>query len=238
MFTSADTGTSLALHAEGLAGPVVDFASNRLVAIVAPALLVTSSNLLSTLLNPAITLGTSTAVYDPLGDYTEQMFGKADAIVPGAQAPLDAKAQRLVASPSSPPVPAGQNSLVYFVDTAHQADVFITYYTSAIAALQVAPDLQEVGLPANLATSAEYGMTILNGADPGTSALENYILSPTAQAVLASNRFGAPAPVPEPGSMGLLGLALIGLLATGRSAKLTGCTLANVTRPDFRCTRG
>ncbi len=214
LFASADTGNPLALEQAGLSGPVVDFASNRLVVVAAPGYNVTSSNLLATLLNPAITVGTSTPVYDPLGDYTEQVFADANAIDPGAQATLDAKAERLIADPTSPVVPAGDNSLVYFLDTTKQADVFITYYTSAVAALQIDPNLTEVELPGDLATSAEYGLTILDGANPQTQQLANYILSPAGQSVLATYDFGPPAAstsVPEAPGLAMFSVALIGL---------------------------
>ncbi len=217
VFASADTGNPAALQAAGLAGPVVNFASNSIVAVVRANEGVTSANLLSTLLNPSVRVGTSTPVYDPLGDYTEQVFADADALDPGAKATLDAKAQRLIAGPTSPPVPTGQNAIVYFLDTTDTTDVFLQYYTSAIAAVALDPSLAIVDLPANLAVSAEYGETIINGAqEPGATALENYLLSPTAQAVLAANGFGPPAPVPEPASVAVLGLALAGLLAVRR----------------------
>ena len=216
LFASADTGNPLALQQEGLAGPVVNFASNRIVAVAPSSLGGRSGNLLSTILSPSIRLGTSTPVADPQGDYEEQVFSLADALSPGAKATLDAKALRLVGGPNSPVVPAGQNSLVYFIDSTKQADVFLTYYTSALAAVALAPDLQEIDLPSNLGVAAQYGETILNGADPGTVALENYILSPAGQTVLATNGFGPPAAVPEPSSAALLAMAVSGLITVLR----------------------
>ncbi len=202
LFASADTANPLKLQQEGFAGPVVDFASTRVVAVAAPGLHVDPGNLLATLLNPAVKLGTSTPVADPLGDYTEQIFAKANALMPGAKATLDAKAQRLIASPDSPHVPPGENLLVYLIERTHRADIFLAYESSATAARAIAPDLQEIELPQNLALSVEFGLTVLKGADPGTRALEQYILSAAGQAVLAEHGFGPPAPAraPDPAS--------------------------------------
>ena len=216
LFTSADTGNPLALQQQGLSGPVVPFTTNRLVAVARPGLDVNTGNLLATLLDPAIRVGTSTPISDPSGDYAQQVFANADELAPGAFATLDAKALRLVGSPAAPPVPAGQNSLVYFIDTTGQADIFLTYYTGALAARQIAPGLQAVELPPDLAVSAQYGLTILNGADPGTGALADYILSPTGQSVLARFGFGAATAVPEPASVAVLGFALACVTLTGR----------------------
>ncbi|MGI4795802.1 MAG: extracellular solute-binding protein [Janthinobacterium lividum] len=223
VFASADTGNPLTLRQEGLSGPVVNFASNRVVAVAKSSLGLTSATILSTLLSPSISIGTSTPVSDPLGDYTEQVFSLADGLSPGAKSTLDAKAKRLVGGPASPPVPAGQNSLVYFVDVTAQANVFLTYYTSAVAALALDTNLVSVDLPSNLAVAAQYGETVLNGANPAAQSLADYILSPAAQAVLASNGFGPPAAVPEPKSWVLLAIGLVALviwprhLAQGRN---------------------
>ncbi len=217
LFASADLTNPLRLQQEGLAGPVTNFASNTLVAVAAPGINVNTGNLLSTILNPSITIGTSTPGNDPLGDYTEQVFANADALVPGAKATLDAKAQRLILGTGPSPVPTGQNALVYFVGGATpQADIFFTYASLATAALAIDPALQEVALPSNIDVTVEYGLTILNGADPNTGLLEQYILSAAGQTGLAGFGFGSPAPVPEPASVAVLGIALAGLAVAGR----------------------
>jgi molybdate transport system substrate-binding protein len=151
VFASADTGNPLKLFQEGKSGPVETFTSNRLVAVVRPGLSVTPDNLLNELLNPQIKVGTSTPLSDPLGDYTEQVFQKADALEPGSLQTLDAKAERLVGGADSLPVPSGKNNVAYFLEDTKQADIFLAYYTSGLSALQAAPDLQLVPLPDNLA---------------------------------------------------------------------------------------
>ena len=73
--------------------------------------------------------------------------------------------------------------------------------------------LVSVDLPSNLAVATQYAETIINGASPGEQSLANYLLPPTAQAVLASNGFGPPAAVPEPASGFLPAIGLAGLAA-------------------------
>ncbi len=132
VFASADTNSPQTLQQEGLAGPVQVFASNQNVVVVRSGFgqAVNPSNLLSVLLDSSTRIGTSTPVADPGGDYAQEIFQKADAVQAGATATLQAKAQELVANANAPAVPAGTNSLVYFLDTTQTVDVFISYVTS------------------------------------------------------------------------------------------------------------
>lgn len=191
VFASADTASPQALAQEGLAGPVQVFASNQIVAVVRSGFgqTVSPSNLLSVLLDSSTRIGTSTPVADPLGDYTQQIFQKADAIVPGAAATLDAKRDELVANPSAPAVPAGANSLVYFLDTTQAVDIFISYSTSAVQATALDPTLQIVFLPRELSVPAPFGLTVLNGASPAGQQFAQYIVSPQGQQILAGYGF-------------------------------------------------
>jgi molybdate transport system substrate-binding protein len=191
VFASADTANPQALEQEGLAGPVQTFASNQIVAMFRSSFgqTVSPANLLSVLLNPSTRIGTSTPVADPLGDYTQQIFQKADAIEPGATATLEAKRQELVANPSAPAVPAGANVFVYFLDTTQTVDVFITYITAAVQTRALDPTLQIVLLPRELSVPAPFGLTILNGASPDGQKFAEYILSPQGQRILASYGF-------------------------------------------------
>ena len=191
VFASADTASPQTLEQEGLAGPVQVFASNQNVVVVRSGFgqPVGPSNLLSVLLDGSTRIGTSTPVADPSGDYAQQIFQKADAVVPGATATLQAKAQELVANPNAPAVPAGSNSLVYFLDTTQTVDVFVSYVTSAVQARVLDPTLQIVFLPRELSVAAPFGLTVLNGASSDGQQFANYILSPKGQQILASYGF-------------------------------------------------
>jgi molybdate transport system substrate-binding protein len=191
VFASADTASPEALEQEGLSGSVQVFAYNQIVGVVRTGFgqTVGSSNLLSVLLDPSTRIGTSTPVADPLGDYTQQIFQKADGIVPGAAATLEGKRDELVANPNAPAVPAGANSLVYFLDTTKTVDIFIVYITSAVQATALDPTLQIVVLPRELTVPAPFGLTVLNGASSDGQQFANYILSPPGQRTLASYGF-------------------------------------------------
>ena len=58
-----------ALAEAGKAPPVVMFARNRLCALAAPGVSVSSETLLDRILDPKVKLGTSTPKADPSGDY-------------------------------------------------------------------------------------------------------------------------------------------------------------------------
>lgn len=191
VFASADTASPQALEQEGLTGPVKVFANNQVVAVVRAGFgqTVSPSNLLSVLLDSATKIGTSTPVADPLGDYTQDIFEKADIVSPGAAATLEAKRNELVANPNAPAVPAGANNLVYFLDTTQTVDIFLTYATSAVQATALDPTLQIVFLPKDLSVPAPFGLTVFNGASSESQRFAQYILSPPGQQILASYGF-------------------------------------------------
>lgn len=68
----------------------------------------TTDNLLATLLQPGVRVGTSTPKADPSGDYAWAMFRRADAVQAGAYATLDGKALKLTGGLDSPKSPAGK----------------------------------------------------------------------------------------------------------------------------------
>ena len=160
VFASADVAQPQTLaQGGGWHAPVV-FARNQLCLLSPRTLSITSATALATLLKPGVSIGTSTPHADPSGDYTWQLFHKADALHPGAYATLDAKAQKLVGGANSPKLepPAGMNALAWLMQR-HPVDVFVTYCSSASTAAHATPQLKVTTLPHELAVHATDAVT-------------------------------------------------------------------------------
>lgn len=183
VFVSADMNHPRQLAASGLGSATIRFTGNRLCALARPDVGLTTDNLLDKALSPGIKVGTSTPKADPGGDYTWKVFDKSEQVRPGAAQALKAKALQLVGGPNSKPVPAGQSVLPHLLATG-QADMFIAYCTTSQAAIREGAKLDIVQLPAALAQSADYGMTVV-GKDPAAAQLALYIMSEPGQAILA-----------------------------------------------------
>lgn len=191
VFASANMEHPQSLADAGKSGPARLFTRNTLCALVRPGLQVDSANLLARMLDPAVTLGTSTPQADPSGDYAFAVFAKAESVEPGAKAALEAKAQKLTGAADSAKPPAGKNVYGWHVAQGH-ADIFLTYRTNALAAQKQNTGQQIVELPAQLSVSADYGLTVVNGASAETAKLAQFILSPQGQAILARYGFAPP----------------------------------------------
>jgi molybdate transport system substrate-binding protein len=188
VFASANMAHPQALHETGKGGPVLLFARNKLCALVKPGLHVTSENLLDQMLDPDVKLGTSTPKADPSGDYAFEVFRKAEAIKPGAQAALENKAQLLTGAATSAVPPAGRSVYGWHV-AGGRADIFLTYCTNAAAARKEYPGQQSVMLPDALAVAADYGLTVMKDAPAGAQAFAQFILSATGRNILAGHGF-------------------------------------------------
>ncbi len=82
--------------------------------------------------------------------------------------------------------------MAYFIAETQQVDIFLSYYTGALLALQATPSLQMIELPENLAVKANYGMTLMRNAQSSGVMLPMYILSPTGQEILGKYGLGSP----------------------------------------------
>lgn len=191
ILASADMGQPEALaRGGGWRAPVV-FARSQLCLLARETLEVAPATLLATLLRPDIRIGTSTPGSDPSGDYTWQLFHKADALTPGAYATLNAKAIKLVGGSQAPKVPAGQNAVAWFF-AQNRIDVFVSYCNSAHRLQREHPALKVVALPQDLAVAAAYGMTVRDDASAAARQFAAALRAAPAQKVLRENGFSAP----------------------------------------------
>jgi len=189
IFASANMAHPRALAGKGVATQPVVMARNRLCARARPELKLTTGNLLDRLLDPKVGLGTSTPKADPGGDYAWLMFARAEKVRPGAQAILEAKAQQLVGGRDSPPVPAGKNAMEHFFDEG-KVDISLGYCSSRVTTPD--PRLASVQLPANLAVTADYGLSVLSTGKASRDAAFRFalfVMSPEAQSVISQYGF-------------------------------------------------
>ena|SRR5215831_5995332 len=190
VFASANMEHPRALYDEKKSGPVKRFARNKLCALVRPGLALDSASLLKYMLDPNLKLGTSTPKADPSGDYAFEVFRKADAIKPGAQAVLERKALQLTGGASSATPPPGRTAYGWHVAEG-RADIFLTYCTNALAAQKEDSRQQIVSLPDTLAVGADYGLAVMLGASASARQFVEFIMSPQGQRILVSHGFVA-----------------------------------------------
>jgi molybdenum ABC transporter molybdate-binding protein len=187
VFASANMEHPQALHDENKSGPVIRFARNKLCALVKPDLKVDSANPLEYMLDPGVKLGNSTPKADPSGDYAFEVFRKADAIRPGAQAMLAKKALQLTGGARSETSPAERTVYGWHVAEG-RADIFLTYCTNALVAQKENPGQQIVNLPDNLAVGADYSLTVISGSSAAQQ-FADFIMSPEGQRILTRHGF-------------------------------------------------
>lgn len=187
LFASADMALPESLHQSGKSGAVRLLARNKLCALAHPEARATTANLLDRMLDPKVKLATSTPKADPSGDYAWQLFERAEKARPGAFEALSGKALQLTGGPNPLPVPAGRSAYGILV-AERRADIFLTYCTNAVLARKEEPTLDIVEVPPALAVGADYGITLLAGANPAAIRFGSFLLSPAGQGVLA--RYG------------------------------------------------
>jgi molybdate transport system substrate-binding protein len=183
LFASANMAHPEALAAAGKGGAVTRFTRNALCAIALPGAGFNTANLIDRMLDPKIRLGIFTPGADPSGDYALAVFGRVDALRPGAGAMLKAKAKALLGEREAPNVPAGQNPIAYRLKNG-DADLFLGYCT--IGKGSSGHLFETVALPERVAVAADYGLIVLH--EGVASGLAQFIVSDRGQAILA--KFG------------------------------------------------
>jgi ABC-type molybdate transport system substrate-binding protein len=191
VFASANMEHPRSLESNGRASAVRRFARNRLCALAAPGIDVTTESLLDRMLDERIRLGTSTPRADPSGDYAFEVFAKAESLRTGAKARLEAKALQLTGGPNSPAPPA--NRSVYGVLVGEgKADLFLTYCTNAAAARAENAALKVIALPDSLAVGADYGIATIAGSNDAAARFVQFVLGPDGQRILGGHGFSPP----------------------------------------------
>lgn len=188
VFASANMRHPQELNQAKRSGPVLLFARNKLCALARPGLNVDSGSLLDRMLDPAVKLGISTPKADPSGDYALEVFRRAEAVKPGAQAMLERKALPLTGGADSTPPPVGVSAYGWHIAEG-RADVFLAYCTATRDAREQNPGQQIVQLPEALAIGADYGMTVMTGASPVAWQFAEFVLSSAGQKILAAHGF-------------------------------------------------
>ncbi|HTS22453.1 MAG TPA: molybdate ABC transporter substrate-binding protein [Casimicrobiaceae bacterium] len=188
VFASADVDHPQALARAGRSGPAIVFARNRLCALAAPGVEVSSATLLDRMLDPTVKLGTSTPKADPSGDYAWQLFEKAEKLRPGASAALEAKALKLVGGPGAPQAPPGRTVYGMLISE-RKADVFLTYCTNAAQAAREVPGARVVAVPEPLSVGASYALAVIDPTRPGAERFALFVLSIRGQEILAQHGF-------------------------------------------------
>ena len=166
---------------------VVMFTRNRLCALGRASVGLTSDNLLDRLLAPSVRLATSTPGADPGGDYAWAVFARAEALHPGAQAILQAKALKLVGGPNSTPLVPGRGA-VQGIFLADKADVMLGYCSSGEPVMREISGLVNTPLPPSLTVGPAYGLIVLSD-QPLAARFASFVLSEQGQAILRQHGF-------------------------------------------------
>jgi molybdate transport system substrate-binding protein len=187
VFASADMEQPRILARERGGLPVVMFTRNRLCALARASVGLTPDNLLDRLLDPKVRLATSTPGADPAGDYAWAVFARAEAVHPGAQAILQAKAMKLVGGPNTPPMVPGHGA-VEGIFLANRADVMLGYCSGSAPLMRAVPGLTSVPLPPSLDVGPAYGLIVLSD-NPLAARFALFVMSEQGQAILRQHGF-------------------------------------------------
>ena len=187
LFASADMEQPRVLARSRSGSAVVMFTRNRLCALGRANVGLTSDNMLDKLLSPSIRLATSTPGADPGGDYAWAVFARAEAVHPGAQATLQAKAMKLVGGANTTPLVPGHGA-VQGVFLSDAADVMLGYCSGSEAVMRDVQGLVNIPLPPALAVGPAYGLIVLSD-QPLAMHFALFVLSEQGQAILRQHGF-------------------------------------------------
>jgi len=182
LFASADRASPARLVAFRLAVNSQRFARNKLCAVVSLNSDITSATLLAAMLDPRLTVGTSTPALDPSGDYAVAVFDKAGQLQDGASDILKNKAVALVGGRAPTPIPDGWVASEYLVASG-AADIFLSY-ASYSDAIERSGRTRVVELPDALQIQADYVMASMNPVNEHVRVLRQFIMGESGQTIL------------------------------------------------------
>ena len=187
IFISANMKHAQILAESGGYGNPTVLAANQLCLILRPGLANKAGSALDLMLEPAYKLGTSTPGADPGGDYSWQVFERAEKLMPGAKASLENKARCLVGGPGQKFDPYIHPVSKVLLDG--QADLFLGYRTTARQVLAQLPGTSSLELPQTLQVQAQYGMVLRRDIPPKARKTADYLLSEEAKAIFIRHGF-------------------------------------------------
>lgn len=187
IFASANMEHPRRLNDLGLAGPVFRFARNRLCLICRRDLGMTEDNMLDVMLDPGVSVGTSTPEVDPSGDYALRFFSMVDHLHPGKGDQLAAKARALVGGRMPVEIPPGYTAAAWLIEQG-LADVFISYASNGSQCLND-PNLRVLTLPNEIGPIAEYGVALRMNACDAAQSFQRHLLSEQSQQELQRHHF-------------------------------------------------
>jgi len=187
VFASADVGHPRKLVEDGRAQVMAVFATNTLCLLAPQRLGITPETALDRLLAPGLKLGISPAKVDPLGDYTVELFHRLEALRPGAETTLRARAVVLDTPPGSPLPPTGDADADAVL--AGRVDASIVYCSGRARYARLLPNAAVIRLPAALQLGPQYALAVVVGARPEAMLLALTILAPAGQRALAEAGF-------------------------------------------------
>jgi molybdate transport system substrate-binding protein len=183
LFASADVGHARKLVEEGRASVMAVFVRNT-VCLLSPAKFgATTATVLDKLLAPGVHVGMSPPKVDPLGDYTERLFGVMDRLRPGGGAAMQSRSVILDTPPGAPPPKSGDADTDAILDG--RVDAAIVYCSSRDRYTRLLPDATVIEFPPELQVGPEYGLAVLKDAQPAALQLALTILSPEGQKTMA-----------------------------------------------------
>ncbi|MEI2385817.1 substrate-binding domain-containing protein [Breoghania sp. JC706] len=189
LYLSASPAGPTDLVDRGLCRDLRHVCGNRLVVIARPGLEISEATLVDRLLDPGLTIGTSTPLTDPAGDYALAVLSLLFERFPGRRDPR-LRRREVVGQPGARE--AGRQSPLVAAIATGQADLFFSYATTLPAVRRVLPRVTSVEVPTALAPEIRYTMALGMQAAPAAERFADWFLGPAGGLILEEAGFLLP----------------------------------------------